>query len=532
MRRLKIFLLLLAVIIGLGACGGSATHPKPAPKPTVRLKPGPRRVTPPPNRVRYKPVKHKKGHDGPKLIAPPHVHVDVTRRAINVEKRLKAGAVVPGVGDILNASTGSWNGSPTGYAYQWEDCNSTGASCVNISGAIASSYTVASTDAGDTIRCKVTATNGTGSTTFAAGQTGVVLILNGLFVSGNQMISATGQVVHLHGVNRSGLEYQCIQGNGIFDGPSDAASIAAMVTWHVNYVRLGLNEDCWLGLNGVNAAYATTNYINAIVNYTNLLNSYGIYVELSLIWGAPGTASAGYQPNAPDEDHSPAMWQAMATTFKNNPNVILSPWGESYVQYGCLLNGCNNQATYGTGPWDGDATCGTGCYYYTSAGMQQAVTVMRGAGYNGPIAIPCTSAANTCANPSGGGAYAGGTWLTFIPTDPDKQIIAEAHIYGKNVVDTTAGLTTTISPILAAGYPVIFGETGETYDFSDCPSTSFISQFIPYAISNNVGFAAWTWDTWGACSTGALITDYDAGTANGPYGAYVESELQTFPVNP
>jgi hypothetical protein len=53
--------------------------------------------------------------------------------------------------------------------------------------------------------------------------------------------------------------------------------------------------------------------------------------------------------------------------------------------------------------------------------MQQAVTVMRGAGYNGVISVPCIDYANDCADSSG-------SWLTSHPTDPDKQLMAEAHI--------------------------------------------------------------------------------------------------------
>ena len=46
-------------------------------------------------------------------------------------------------GDTLTTSNGSWSGSPTSYAYVWEDCNSSGGGCVSISGATSSSYTLA-----------------------------------------------------------------------------------------------------------------------------------------------------------------------------------------------------------------------------------------------------------------------------------------------------------------------------------------------------------------------------------------------------
>ncbi len=77
-------------------------------------------------------------------------------------------------GQTLSASTGAWTNSPTGYAYQWQDCDSGGNSCVAIGGAISSSYLLAAADVGHTIRVRVTASNGGGSGSATSVQTGVV----------------------------------------------------------------------------------------------------------------------------------------------------------------------------------------------------------------------------------------------------------------------------------------------------------------------------------------------------------------------
>src|SRR6266487_707754 len=74
-------------------------------------------------------------------------------------------------------------------------------------------------------------------------------------VQGNRLVDLAGRPVRLRGVNRSGAEYACAQGWGIFDGPSDSASVSAIASWRTNVVRLPLNETCWLGLNGVAPAY-------------------------------------------------------------------------------------------------------------------------------------------------------------------------------------------------------------------------------------------------------------------------------------
>src|SRR3954447_15861695 len=108
-----------------------------------------------------------------------------------------------------------------------------------------------------------------------------VAALSGLMVTGNRITDASGTPVMLRGVNRSGTEYACQQGWGIFDGDSDLASVQAIASWRVNYVRVLINEDCWLNINGIDPLYAGANYQNAITGYVNLLNANGIYVELS-----------------------------------------------------------------------------------------------------------------------------------------------------------------------------------------------------------------------------------------------------------
>src|SRR5947209_6945919 len=106
-------------------------------------------------------------------------------------------------------------------------------------------------------------------------------------VAGSKLRNGSGRSIQLRGVNRSGTEYACVQGFGIFDGPSDAASVKAIASWRVNVVRIPLNEDCWLGINGVKRAYAGANYRRAIISYVNLLHRSGMYAELSLMWAGP-----------------------------------------------------------------------------------------------------------------------------------------------------------------------------------------------------------------------------------------------------
>jgi len=78
-------------------------------------------------------------------------------------------------GDTLTASTGTWTNSPTSYAYQWEDCDATGANCAVIAGATANTRVLSATDVGRTLRFIVTATNAGGATAHTSNQTPVAV---------------------------------------------------------------------------------------------------------------------------------------------------------------------------------------------------------------------------------------------------------------------------------------------------------------------------------------------------------------------
>lgn len=80
----------------------------------------------------------------------------------------------PKVGEVLTAQNGTWTNNPTAFQYQWQRCNASGAGCVNIGTATQRTYTVASPDAGRTLRVRVTAVNAEGATNARSAQTAVV----------------------------------------------------------------------------------------------------------------------------------------------------------------------------------------------------------------------------------------------------------------------------------------------------------------------------------------------------------------------
>ncbi|HEV7584507.1 MAG TPA: S8 family serine peptidase [Solirubrobacteraceae bacterium] len=93
-------------------------------------------------------------------------------------------------GQTLSAGSGSWTESPTGYAYQWQRCNSTGASCLPIEGAATSTYAISPGDAGSTLRVAVTASNSAGASA-PAGSEPTAVVEPGVYTFGKATVGGS-----------------------------------------------------------------------------------------------------------------------------------------------------------------------------------------------------------------------------------------------------------------------------------------------------------------------------------------------------
>jgi hypothetical protein len=80
----------------------------------------------------------------------------------------------PVAGETLTASKGTWSGSASSFAFQWQRCNSAGAGCTSIPGATGQTYVVVEADLGSTLRVSVTARNTVGSASATSAPTSVV----------------------------------------------------------------------------------------------------------------------------------------------------------------------------------------------------------------------------------------------------------------------------------------------------------------------------------------------------------------------
>jgi hypothetical protein len=330
-----------------------------------------------------------------------------------------------------------------------------------------------------------------------------------LHVSRNKLVTAHGRRIVLHGVDRSGTEYMCVQGNGIFDGPNDQASISAIRRWHVNAVRVPLNEACWNAESYVNPAYAGANYHKAIKAYVRLLNDNGIVAILDLHWtdGAYSGAGAGCssaqavcQKPMPDAAQAIGFWRSVARAFKGNNAVIFDLFNEPYPDQ------ATGSETAGWQCWRNGGTCpGIG---YRVAGMQSLVHAVRSTGARNVLMLGGLAWSNDLTQ-----------WLAHKPADPDHNLVASWHSYNFNTCSNKTCWTSEVAPVIAK-VPVIAGEMGE----NDCAS-GYIKPLMRWLDGQHTSYLAWAWNADFNCSSGpGLITSY-TGTPTA-YGAGYRAHLR------
>jgi hypothetical protein len=310
-------------------------------------------------------------------------------------------------------------------------------------------------------------------------------------VDGSHLVDGAGHVVRLLGVNFSGAEYNCAQGYGIFDGPAGSGAVAAMTTWKINAVRVPLNEDCWLGINGVKARYSGPRYRQAIAAFVGRLHAAGLYVILDLHWNAPGKQKALNLKKMADRDHSPAFWRSLATQFRGDHAMLFDLYNEPHdISWPCWRDGCRMD-----GGWQ-------------AAGMQELLDAVRGTGAKQPVLVGGLGWAN----------HLGG-WLQFRPHDPAHQLVAGFHLYNFTECVTKACWRRTVGRV-AQRFPMVTGELGE----GDC-AHGFIDRYMPWADARGISYLGWSWNAVGCRSGPALIMSTD-GTPT-PFGVGLRDHLRS-----
>ena len=339
-------------------------------------------------------------------------------------------------------------------------------------------------------------------------------------VRGARLVGSGDRPLQLRGVNRSGSEYACGQGWGIFDGPlydapnltQPSSSIRAMKRWGINAVRIPLNEHCWLGINGVRSRYGGRAYRRAIGGYVDGLLARRMRVVLSLQVTGPGSKlnDGSVEYSLPSADHAPAFWRSVAKAYRSDRGVLFDLYNEPHLweladggdessaaHWRCWRDGCNVPKPDRRSE-------------YRGAGMQQLLNVVRATGARNVVL-------------AGGLGYANNLnrFDAYAPRDPAHQLVASFHNYPKPL-----GACTTVGcwEKLPKRYATVTGEFGQR----DCRS-DYVTKFMRWSDRGGArSYFAWTWNAtdngyWN-CKTGpSLLRHYD-GTPSG-YGAGVRAHF-------
>jgi len=337
-----------------------------------------------------------------------------------------------------------------------------------------------------------------------------------LHVAGNQLVNQQGQTIRLIGVNVP-ASAQCIPTGphtspGIFAFPSATQTAAAIAGWHANVVRITVNEDCWLGINGGNPAYTGDPYRVDIANVVAVLHTRGIYAIIDLHTNAPGATPSTSQQVMADADHALAYWTSVADTFMDDPAVILEPYNEPHITranaqtenpWQCWRDGCladeldqyRNHRIPGATPW-------------RTAGMQSLVDAIRAAGATNAILIDGLNWSQDLTQ-----------LLAYLPTDPRHQLIADYHNYMSAGSKNTPGYWDSVIAPVAARVPVMTSEFGE----KDCGSAS-VTHYMQWADRHNISYIPWLWMAW-PCGGMGLISNWDGTPSN--YGRAFYDHFRT-----
>ncbi|HYG96719.1 MAG TPA: cellulase family glycosylhydrolase [Solirubrobacterales bacterium] len=316
-------------------------------------------------------------------------------------------------------------------------------------------------------------------------------------VQGNQLVDKDGDPVRLLGVNRPGLEYKCIEGTGFFEGPSDRASILAMKSWHINAVRVQLNESCWLGHPWIQPGLSGAPYREAVRGFVDRLQDAGLYVILELQWAAPGKHWAtGLIPMA-DADHALDFWHSLAAEYRGDRGVLFDLYNEPHdIDWACWLNGCEV-----TDQWFGR---------YRATGMQQLVTTVRSTGARQPILLGGLDWARDLSG-----------WLEYLPQDPANALVASSHTYDYKPCFRRCRA---VLLRIAEKHPVVTGELGQT----DCKH-DYVDPYMRWADRHGISYLGWAWyvnpELALDCDNGPILIQDYAGTPT-TYGAGLRNHLR------
>ncbi len=375
-------------------------------------------------------------------------------------------------------------------------------------------------------------------------------------VDGSSLKNQRNEIIQLRGVSIMGMEYVAINGytiSGRKDNdpfPNVFESIwTALHRWHINSLRIPLNEVSYLGIRCVTEytgpAYGKPgivqesdpwhNYRSRLREVINRATMEGLYIIIDLHWSAPDDPQnkvdsvttqcpTDFNP-LPDISHAIDFWKAVATDYKDYPNVIFELFNNPYIDQWRHFSGNEISA------WQAfrDGTLVNSYlplwptiknHNWQSAGIQQLVDAVRSTGATNVVL-------------AGGLARSSNldSWLTYKPSDPLNQLAAAWHAFpstGSTWGDKCYSYPgiwcddraySYAAAIISANYPVIVTEFADR-NASGTIGAPFASALLPRLDAMGISYLGWTFVA--ATQDYILIKD-DLGTPTDGYGEYVKA---------
>lgn len=166
-------------------------------------------------------------------------------------------------------------------------------------------------------------------------------------VCGNQLCDQNGDVIVLRGLNRASLEWRCVNKDypGFIsddppgtDGRSEAyidTVVSSLLAWHVNAVRLPVNESCWNGT--APGPYSGAPYRRFVSILIVKLAKQRVRVVVDDHWSSSDN-TASVQDIMPNRLHSLIFWHSFAAATKGAPSVVLDIAQEPWPQCNSIPN--------------------------------------------------------------------------------------------------------------------------------------------------------------------------------------------------
>jgi hypothetical protein len=311
------------------------------------------------------------------------------------------------------------------------------------------------------------------------------------------------------GVNVMGGEYACVQGWGLHHHTAAGVThqeLAEMLdAWQVRTVRLPVNEHCWLadteGFDQLNPAFTGAAYRESVKALIDLLTlaPYNMRVVLDLHWTGTREEQALDLKPLPDREFAARFWRSAANTFADNSSVMFNLFNEPHVPRG-LPSGSTAFAHTATDTSASRAAAALGNEqlqraqdqnwwahwrdgYGPYAGMQALVDAIRETGAGNHIVI-------------GGLDFAGDLrgWGSYAPVDPQGKLWADNHAYpAGEKCRTRACWQRTLLPLMARGYGVMFGETGNSVgQYPQGCAADFVKHVYRFAREYQIPALGWT----------------------------------------